>query len=770
MKNIDMMKKITFLLFLFATTYGFAQAPTVDPPTPPTRNDVDVISIFSDAYNNITGANYNPNWNQSGLGTASSSFEPTGPGGSGNVVLSYPNFNYQGIEFNSVQDITSMEFLHLDIWTVDGVAPNITVISSGAEIPHAIPNGDGKWQSIDIPVAGITGDLTRAIQIKFDGGNGSSTAIYVDNLYFWKTAATSGTDATLSALEVDGVAIAGFTPNSESYLVELPGGTTVVPQITLATTSDPAASANITQATSIPGDASVTVTSQDGSNTKTYRVSYYIGAPHIDAPTPPSRNDEDVISIFSDAYNNITGANYNPNWSQSGIGTANSSFEPTGSGNAVLAYPNFNYQGIEFNNVLDITAMEFLHLDIWTVDGVAPNISLISSGAEIPHAIPNGDGKWQSIDIPVAGITGDLTRAIQIKFDGGNGSSTAIYVDNLYFWKTAATSGTDATLSALEVDGVAIAGFTPNSESYLVELPGGTTVVPQITLATTSDPAASANITQATSIPGDASVTVTSQDGSNTKTYRVSYYIGAPHIDAPTPPSRNDEDVISIFSDAYNNITGANYNPNWSQSGIGTANSSFEPTGSGNAVLAYPNFNYQGIEFNNTLDITSMDFLHLDIWTVDGVAPNISLISSGGEIPHAIPNGDGAWQSVEIPVEGITGDLTNAIQIKFDGGNGSSTAIYVDNLYFYKGEPVGIDGFDYADINVYPNPTNTVWNIKSKQNISSIQVFDIQGKQVITLNPNSETASINASELINGVYFVRLSSAKGVRSVRLIKR
>ena len=111
------MKKLSFLLFLFVTNLAFSQAPTIDAPTPPNQNPIDVISIFSDAYNNITGANYNPDWQQNGFVSASASFEPTG---SGNVVLAYPNFNYQGIEFNSVQDITSMEFLHLDIWTVDG--------------------------------------------------------------------------------------------------------------------------------------------------------------------------------------------------------------------------------------------------------------------------------------------------------------------------------------------------------------------------------------------------------------------------------------------------------------------------------------------------------------------------------------------------------------------------------------------------------------------------------------------------------------------------
>jgi len=108
--------------------------------------------------------------------------------------------------------------------------------------------------------------------------------------------------------------------------------------------------------------------------------------------------------------------------------------------------------------------------------------------------------------------------------------------------------------------------------------------------------------------------------------------------------------------------------------------------------------------------------------------------------------------------------------LQFAGGNGSSNAIYVDNLYFYKGESVGINEFDRAELNVFPNPTNNVWNIKSKKSIDLIQVFDIQGKQVITLSPNSETASINASGLINGIYFARLSSDKNTKFVKLIKK
>ncbi|WP_397363056.1 T9SS type A sorting domain-containing protein [Olleya sp. R77988] len=418
--------------------------PTVAAPTPPARDPLDVISIFADpAYSNIANVDYNPNWGQSGFGSADSAYDVAS---TGDLAIHYPSFNYQGIDFNGAQDISAMEYLHVDIWTAGTVAPNVYVISSGAEIAHPIPNVDGSWQSLDIPVAGITGDLTSAIQFKFDGGSGTDI-IYVDNLYFWKDPAAAGTDATLSDLQVDNATVAGFSANTETYTVDLPAGTTVVPQVTLATTTDAAATVTtITQAPAIPGDATVLVTAADGTTTKTYTISFAITTPGMDAPTPPARDAADVISIFSDAYANVSNVDYNPNWGQTGFGSANTAFEVVpGSGNASLEYPNFNYQGIDFNGAQDISAMDYLHLDIWTND-TNPNVYVISSGAEIAHPITSQAGTWQSVEIPIAGITGDPTAAIQFKFDGGSGArlmmnvDNKIYIDNLYFYKGAPLS------------------------------------------------------------------------------------------------------------------------------------------------------------------------------------------------------------------------------------------------------------------------------------------------------------------------------------------
>ena len=43
------------------------------------------------------------------------------------------------------------------------------------------------------------------------------------------------------------------------------------------------------------------------------------------------------------------------------------------------------------------------------------------------------------------------------------------------------------------------------------------------------------------------------------------------------------------------------------------------------------------------------------------------------------------------------------------------------------------------------------------------------GKQVISLNPNSEEVTIDASELPTGLYFAKIATEIGSNSVKLIK-
>ena len=71
---------------------------------------------------------------------------------------------------------------------------------------------------------------------------------------------------------------------------------------------------------------------------------------------------------------------------------------------------------------------------------------------------------------------------------------------------------------------------------------------------------------------------------------------------------------------------------------------------------------------------------------------------------------------------------------------------------------------------LYPNPTNDSWTVKTNNvKISSIYLYDILGKQVMTLTPNTSEAKIDASTLSKGLYFAKIATDNGSSSLKLIK-
>jgi hypothetical protein len=659
----------------FTVTTTPAQAPSEAAPTP-NKAAANVISVFSDAYASIEGTDFNPWWSQSTIVTKEEI-------ATGDTILKYASFNYQGTQFGSTINGSLMDTLHVDMWTSDATTVNVYCIGSG-EKAYALAITPYTWVSYDIPLTAFSDvvDISGMIQFKFDGGDGTPT-IYLDNLYFSREAALP--DATLSDLQVGGTTIEGFNPLTPSYTYNVPIGTTVVPTIT-ATPNDGAANAAVSIAPGIPGTTTITVTASDNVTEIIYEVEFVEveATPETAAPTP-TKAATDVISIFSDAYTNVSGTDFNPPWGQS---TAVTTVEIE-TGDAVLKYATFNYQGTQFGSAVDASLMDTLHIDMWTPNATTVNVYCISSGPiETAYALAITPNTWTSYDIPLTAFSSvvDMSDVIQFKFAGGDGTPT-IYLDNLYFSKQATAAGQDATLDTIWVDGKMLANFSQLKVSYNVELLYGTTLVPTVT-ASTTDENATASITPASDVNGTANIKVVSEDFSDTLIYRVEFSVAleGPTEAAPTPPVRTAEDVISIFSDAYTNIPGTNFNPNWGQSTV----VSFDTISLNNSVLKYKKLNYQGTEFTSQ-DVSGMDYLHVDIWTGNATAISLFCISSGPvEKSYGLTIIQNEWVSYDIPVTDYSSvvDLTDVFQFKFTGvGPVDSTQIFIDNLYFFKGTP-----------------------------------------------------------------------------------
>ena len=189
--------------------------------------------------------------------------------------------------------------------------------------------------------------------------------------------------------------------------------------------------------------------------------------------------------------------------------------------------------------------------------------------------------------------------------------------------------------------------------------------------------------------------------------------IEAPLVSSPAPPSREEGDVISIYSGAYTNITDVDFFPNWDQT---TLFNEFDLEG--DTMLQYSDLNYQGIDFtSNPVDASSMEYIHVDIWTSDENEAIISPISTGpNETAYELDLTAQQWTSFDIPLSVFTDqnpdvDFADVIQFKLEGSPVGG-AIFVDNLYFYR-DPAG------------PSPLIGTWRVASEA--GSLGVGPTQG-------------------------------------------
>ena len=89
----------------------------------------------------------------------------------------------------------------------------------------------------------------------------------------------------------------------------------------------------------------------------------------------------------------------------------------------------------------------------------------------------------------------------------------------------------------------------------------------------------------------------------------------------------------------------------------------------------------------------------------------------------------------------------------------------------YNAQLLSTRGFQSSNFKTFPNPTQRSWNFvsTSSKNITSIQIVDVLGKNVISITPDTTTATVDASSLTNGLYFAKVTTASGTETVKLMK-
>ncbi|AWA30028.1 hypothetical protein HYN48_08020 [Flavobacterium magnum] len=126
---------------------------------------------------------------------------------------------------------------------------------------------------------------------------------------------------------------------------------------------------------------------------------------------------------------------------------------------------------------------------------------------------------------------------------------------------------------------------------------------------------------------------------------------------------------------------------------------------------------------------------------------------------------------------GMGADMFEGIAVpdgpNFVTGGGDTMGIGFNRVtgeYIIVGLLVTVDEIPGVQFTAYPNPSHETWNIVSNGNLSSISVIDAMGKNVLTKNLFGNQGTVDCSSLAAGLYFAKVTSDKGVQTIKLIKK
>jgi hypothetical protein len=585
---------------------GGSGEPTAAAPNP-SRDPAQVISMFSDAYNDVPVDTWRTGWSAAELEDIDIQ---------GNATKKYSNLDFVGIETVANQiDINDMTHFSMDVWSSDFNFFGIKLVDFGPD--GAFGGGDdtehqvdidmptrNQWVRLEIPLSDFVNlqNRTNIAQLILVGRPTGATTVYIDNVFFY----------------------------------EGNGGS---------------------------------------------------GEPTVAAPNP-TRDAAQVISLFSDAYNDVQVDTWRTGWSAAELEDIEIQGNPT------KKYSNLDFVGIEtVANQIDITDMTHFSMDVWSADFNFFGIKLVDFGPD--GAFGGGDdtehqvdfdmptqNQWVRLEIPLSDFVNLQNRRniAQLILVGRPVAATTVYVDNVFFYNASGSA------------------------------------------------------------------------------------------DEPTSPAPNPTvdaaNVISLFSDAYNDVPVDTWRTPWSAANLE------DIFIQGNATKKYSNLDFVGIEtVANQIDITGMTHFSINVWSSDFNFFGIKLVDFGPD--GAFGGGDdtehqvdfdspaqGEWIRFDIPLSDFVGlqNRRNIAQLILVGRPVSANTVFVDNVFFYNDLVNTRDiAKTNAAIQLFPNPVSSGDLVYFDTPVSNITVMDMQGR-VLQMQ---QQQILNTTGMQSGVYLIQLTLEDG---------
>lgn len=198
-----------------------------------------------------------------------------------------------------------------------------------------------------------------------------------------------------------------------------------------------------------------------------------------------------------------------------------------------------------------------------------------------------------------------------------------------------------------------------------------------------------------------------------------------------------------------------------------------------NAQVTFPNPLDLSDDNNNTMRFR-MRSTTADVSEVNKHIVKFENPTSGGDVQVVFSTVGQNWTDVKADFPGGLSSY-GKIVIMVDWGNNTAdpdqssadqTETYlVDDIMAPGATVLSIDDFKVNKLQVYPNPTQSSWNISTQsQKIEAIEVFDVLGKKVWSVSPNTTETQIDGTNLKSGLYFAQIKTPNNIESIKLVKK
>ena len=232
-------------------------------------------------------------------------------------------------------------------------------------------------------------------------------------------------------------------------------------------------------------------------------------------------------------------------------------------------------------------------------------------------------------------------------------------------------------------------------------------------------------------------------------------------------PITFENDQTPIFGDFNGSATQIIPNPDASgENDSATVAQNVVPANAGFAGVNFP--------VDTNIDISTLKGFTMTVWSQVPDMPvllKLENATTGVNAERAATTTTtGAWETISFDFS-EEGDLTFesvTVFMNFNVVDPADQTYYWDNLV--QVEVLDVNENDLVDIAMYPNPATSVVTLDASQEIAMIQIMNLLGQNVSTLEVNNTSSTINVSQFNTGVYIAKVVFSNGnVQTIKFIK-